>query len=94
MTKVVNLRKTPYEVYIGRGSIWGNPYSHREGTMATFVVKDRETAIQKYEEYIRNRPELMNQLYTLKGKVLGCYCKPLPCHGDILIKLIKETENK
>ena len=28
----------------------------------------------------------------LEGKELGCWCKPSPCHGDILIKLLKERQ--
>ena len=34
--------------------------------------------------------ELMNQLPELKNKVLGCWCYPEKCHGDILFKLLKE----
>ena len=30
-------------------------------------------------------------LDELDGKILGCWCKPGPCHGDVLIKLFKET---
>ena len=29
----------------------------------------------------------------LEGKELGCWCKPSPCHGDILIKLFKERQS-
>ncbi len=82
MTRVVNLRKEHHDVYIGRGSKWGNPFViGKDGT--------REEVILKYKEYILNRPDLMNSLYELKDKTLGCYCKPLPCHGDVLIELIE-----
>lgn len=33
---------------------------------------------------------LINELPELKGKILGCYCHPQPCHGDILVKLINK----
>lgn len=82
--KVVNLNKSPYDVYIGRGSKWGNPYSHLEGTQAQHVVESREEAISKYHEYIMGKPELFSQLPELRGKTLGCFCKPKSCHGDIL----------
>ena len=83
MTTVVNLRTAKFDVYIGRGSKWGNPfYIGKDGT--------REEVIDKYEKYIRNKPELLNALHELENKVLGCYCKPKACHGDILVKLIKE----
>lgn len=79
-TTVVNLRNEPYDVYIGRGSKWGNPY---------YIPEDgnRETVIRRYKEYILSRPDLLAALPELKGKRLGCFCKPLACHGDILKEL-------
>lgn len=88
-TKVVNKLKEDYDVYIGRGSPWGNPFSHRTGTKAKFVVKNRAEAISKYSEWIQKQPELMNSLEELRGKTLGCFCKPKKCHGDILVGLIE-----
>lgn len=88
-TRVVNKYKEPYDVYIGRGSVWGNPY--------TVQAYSRELCIAMYEQYIRQRlhqePDLYLQLLELKGKTLGCFCKPKACHGDILIKLIEEYSN-
>jgi hypothetical protein len=86
MTKVVHCKKNPYDVYIGRPSKWGNPYSHKEGTLAEFKVKSRKEAIEKYENYLLTNPALMNSISELKGKTLGCWCKPKSCHGDILAK--------
>ncbi len=81
-TKVVNLRNEAYEVYIGRGSIFGNPYkidSHN----------DRQAVIAKYKEYFYKRVKtdyfFKFAVLKLKGKTLGCYCKPLACHGDIIV---------
>ena len=85
--KVVHINKAPYDVYIGRGSKWGNPYSHMQGTQAKFVVATREEAIAKYREYIMANTELFNQIPELKGKILGCHCKPAACHGDVLKEL-------
>lgn len=90
MTKVVHCKRSQYDIYIGRPSKWGNCYSHLDGTLAEFKVATREEAITKYEEWIRNQPELLSELYLLEGMTLGCWCKPLACHGDILVKLIKE----
>lgn len=88
-TTVVNkYHKLPYDVYIGRGSIWGNPFSHMENTQAQFKVETREEAIEKYREWIMTKPRLLERLHELKGKVLCCYCKPKACHGDVLIELI------
>jgi len=82
-TKVVHCKKDEYDVYIGRGSMWGNPFIiGLDGT--------RLEVIRKYEKRIRQLPYLLKKLYLLKNKVLGCWCAPKACHGDVLIKLIKE----
>jgi len=81
MTKVVNLKEEKYDVYIGRGSKWGNPFRiGRDG--------NREQVIRKYKEWILTMPDLLNHLHELKGKRLGCFCSPAPCHGDVLVKLV------
>ncbi len=81
-TRVVNLRKEKYDVYIGRPSKWGNPFViGKDG--------DREEVIRKYKEWIKNQPELIFSLDELKGKRLGCFCSPKSCHGDILVELIE-----
>jgi len=90
MRYVVNCRMEDFNVYIGRPSIWGNPYSHLPGdrTIATLQCETREESIQKYEEWIMTRPDLIAKAKAeLKGKILGCWCKPYACHGDILARL-------
>jgi hypothetical protein len=88
-TQVVNLHKEPYDVYIGRGqgSVWGNPFSHQGGTLAEFRVRTRWEAIYAYSQWILTQPELMARLPELKGRTLGCFCKPRSCHGDVLARL-------
>jgi len=91
---LVNIKHgAAYDVYIGRPGPWGNPYSHKEATIAKYKVATVEEAIEKYREYLLNNEELLNQLHTLKGKVLGCWCMPKNpkhgkyyCHGQILIE--------
>lgn len=84
-TQVVNLRKEPFDVYIGRAGKgqpgkWGNPFVlGKDG--------DRATCIAKYREYVLLRPDLMADLHTLRGKRLGCFCAPQSCHGDVLVEL-------
>lgn len=90
-TRVVHCKKADYDVYIGRPSPWGNPFSHKDGTLAQFKVASREEAVQKYEEWIRAQPTLIERAKReLKGRVLGCWCKPQLCHGDILAKIAEE----
>jgi hypothetical protein len=82
---VVNVRKAKCDVYIGRGSKWGNPYRiGKDG--------DRDRVCDKYIEYLNTHPDLLAALPELKGKVLGCYCAPLRCHGDYLAFLANKGE--
>lgn len=91
--KVVHHNKETHDVYIGRPSVWGNPFSHKTGTLAKYKTKNRKEAIEKFREYLLNSPELMSRLHELKGKTLGCWCKPAACHGDVLLELAnKEPE--
>ena len=81
----------PNHVYIGRRNIyvngtfdskWKNPFSVKK--------YGRDECIRKYEQYIMNNPKLLNDLDELKGKILGCWCYPEPCHGNVLINLINK----
>ncbi len=98
MTKVVHCKKEPYDVYIGRapGELgkWGNPYTHKEGTTAKYKKDTREEAIEAYRDYILKGEgtHLLKDLDELEGKILGCWCKPKACHGDILVEIINERK--
>ena len=97
MATVVNRYKVnmsdPDIVYIGRGSIWGNNYSHKEGTKAKFKVGTRDEAVDKYREQlwgmIRSGEVTKGMLLALDGKRLACYCAPQACHGDVIMKAIE-----
>jgi hypothetical protein len=93
-TRIVNLNKEPYDIYIGRGSKWGCPYTiiKDRPTLAKEIVDSKEEALSKYKEYVLNSPELMGNLDELDGKTLGCFCKPEPCHGDVLLELIAQKK--
>lgn len=81
-TKVVNMKTSRREVYIGRGSKWGNPFK-------MYKESERVKVIDQYEAYARNKFS-KEDLEELVGKRLGCFCKPRACHGDVLLKLIRE----
>ena len=83
MPRVVNAHREPYDVLIARPSKWGNPFQIGRD-------RNRDQVIKMYEVHIRRRPDLIAALTELVGKRLGCYCKPLPCHGDVLIRLLRE----
>lgn len=76
------------EVHYVKGankSKWYNPYSVKKYGLDECLIL--------YEKYIRNTPELWNSLSELKELKLGCWCNPKPCHGDILVKLVKEQNS-
>tara|TARA_Y100000310_G_C20629334_1_gene787715 strand:- start:1058 stop:1327 length:270 start_codon:yes stop_codon:yes gene_type:complete len=86
MTKVIHIRDgqdTPDEVYIGRGSMWGNPFKiGRDG--------DRAGVIEKYRDYAKKNDRLLKHLEELRDKTLMCFCKPHACHGDVLIEMLED----
>jgi len=77
-------------VYVGRGSPWGNPYSHNPNSKALYFTESRERSIEMFRVHVL--PHL--DLEPLKGKHLVCYCKPLACHGDLLLEAAAKLENK
>lgn len=85
MTKVVNCRDEPFDILIDRTTKWGNPFK-------IGIDGSRKEVIEKYRKYIINNKELLNSLEELRGKVLGCWCKPHSCHGDILVDLLEQDD--
>jgi len=64
---------------------FANPYKiGKDGTREEVIVKYKEYIIKKLE----NDKSLINELLSLKGKKLGCWCYPEICHGNILLELI------
>lgn len=91
--RVVNLRKEKYTHYIGRGSNFGNLFK-------IGIHGNREEVIKKYEKWARKNLNvgvfsLRTAIYNLtKDAILGCYCKPKACHGDVIVKIWKELHNE
>jgi hypothetical protein len=103
--KVANLRKMGYtsleqwlhnpdHVYIGRhvqyvsgatSSKWRNPFPVGESRGKYSL----DESIVRYENHVLTT-DLVNQLGELDGKILGCWCKPSKCHGDVLVKLLQK----
>ena len=86
---VVNIRDAVGSyVYIGRGSRWGNPYSHLDKSSALYKVGTREEAVASYRLHlwgeIKEGKIALPDLAALDGKTLGCYCAPKLCHGEVL----------
>jgi hypothetical protein len=90
---VVHCKRQPFDVYIGRPSIWGNPFSHLAKSAASFQCESREEAIARYEAWLLSQPELVARAKReLRGKVLGCWCLPKACHGHVLVRIANEGD--
>jgi len=109
LPQVVRLRRTrdgtvvqDCQLYVGRAlhmggwhlaaSPWANPYKLALGEKDTPAA--RQALLDRYEVYVRGRPDLMTRLPELAGRTLGCFCKPKLCHGDVLVKLVGECQQQ
>jgi hypothetical protein len=95
-TVVVTIYKEQFDVYIGRAGrgedgYFGNPFRMGSGI-------SREDAVQKFQKYFTERiqkdSEFKRRVLTLTGKRLGCFCKPKPCHGDVIADWLNKKEQK
>lgn len=93
MTKIVNLYKEPYDVYIGRSGrgkdgYFGNPILINEKYKN--CPNERARVLKAFQVYFFDRilrdGEFKNRVLELKDKTLGCFCKPKDCHGDIIVQ--------
>lgn len=88
-------KENPQHLYIGRNmeyyvkgassSKWQNPFPVKKYGL--------EKCLELYENHVRTT-ELYSQLDELEDKVLGCWCFPSPCHGDVLCRLLQEKKDQ
>lgn len=92
LTLVVNKdRDEPYDVYVGRGTIWGNPYQ-------IGADGDRDEVIRKFaydfqRGFLKASNDFEKNISKLKGKVIACHCKPAACHGDIIAAYVNALDD-
>lgn len=92
-TVVVNKdRESEYDVYVGRGTPWGNPF--HVGTQDGQF--DRKDAIEKFKEHFEKNMLSNESIYRgmlgLRGKKIACHCKPLACHGDVIASYLNSMD--
>ena len=81
---VVHCKHEPYDVYIGRPSKWGNPY-------ILGINGSRSEVVAKFKSWLMSDVRLIEQAKAeLRGKILGCWCAPKVCHGDVLAVIANE----
>jgi hypothetical protein len=88
----VHLKGT-FDIRIDRKSKYGNPFYMKDES-------ERDLVCDKFEEYIKTKPELIDDLVVEvlalnKSDIkLGCWCYPKRCHGSTLARLVMERINK
>lgn len=88
-TRVVNLRREPYDVYIGRPGPFGNPFVLTgEENRAEVLARFKEW----FEKKVRDDTVYRERVEALRGKTLGCFCKPKACHGDVIVAWLEKEE--
>ena len=102
---VVHRKRAPFDVYIGRppgdaNLHYGNPFSDKPGNKADVRVASRDEAVARFASWLdgttdhdvnpERRAWILDHLPELRGKVLGCWCAPQACHGDVLARLANE----
>lgn len=101
ITRVIHIRdsqKNESEAYIGRAGkghsgLFGNPIAiGKLCPLCHETHNDRGSTLSCYEQYLLNRlssdEAFFNAFWQLKGKTLVCFCKPQPCHGDVMAKIL------
>lgn len=91
-TRVVHCKRHPYNVSGARPGPFGNPFSHKSGTLARYLVSSREEALERHAEWFLANPELIERVKReMTGKVIGCWCAPKRCHCDLYAQVCNEA---
>lgn len=93
----------PNNYYIGRGSVLGCPFTFngKRSNLAKLTFRTRQECLEAYDKYFDisydKNHEFRNAVDLLFGKYkngedlyLQCFCKPEPCHGDIIAKKLQQ----
>lgn len=91
LTRVVNVRRDAYDVLIDRTSVFGNPY-RLDGSAPIARMRAIEQFRVYFSARMRDDVRYREAVLTLRGRVLGCHCAPLPCHGHVIASYLDEEE--
>lgn len=92
-TVVVNLKREPFDVYIGRPGQGEDGYFGNPVRVERYDAEHLADVLTRFRAYFMNRvetdPEFRDRVRALRGKRLGCFCKPGRCHGDVIVEWIE-----
>jgi len=98
-TTIVNIKNSKFDVYIGRrghgyDGYFGNPIVIGRKCVCGITHCSGGSTLECYRTYFYSRldndPMFKCMIEELRGKRLGCFCKPDPCHGDIIVEYLDE----
>lgn len=99
---LIDWLQDPDHIYIGRDmsfyvdgaypSKWHNPYKIARPGRKNATCKSLDESLMLYEQHVRDN--LIDDIEELRGKTLGCWCKPDRCHGDVLVKILNEQSQE
>jgi Domain of unknown function (DUF4326) len=80
-------------IYVGRAMYrggWQLAASPLANPFRIGADGDRDEVVAKYRDYLLSRPDLLALLPGLRGSRLGCWCKPLSCHADVIAEFAND----
>lgn len=86
MNKVVHVKKSKFDMYLGREwaglarSPWHNPFRILNGVRGTAILRFAVYFYAPEQKYLRERA--LKEIPD--GAVLGCWCAPDDCHVGIV----------
>lgn len=97
--KTVNMEKTTkdYET-VDRTTPLGNPFKLKNFPLITSIKSYK--GYLNYKVYVEKDKAIIDQLNNLyrkskEGKLnLGCHCKPMPCHSNIIAKFVRNMKEE
>lgn len=84
-------------VYIGRPSVFGNPFPMRGEDTRAAVIAQHRTWLNVQRQ--RNTPQwqavvaLAERVHKGEKIALECFCAPRACHGDTIVSAINFINN-
>ena len=99
--QLVNIKHSECDIYIGRPSKYGNPYSSKESKLAQFHVSTLEESLLGFRNYLINNKQLLIDIEELRYKIIGCFCTEskeykvgdkIVCHGQIIQMYLQNSK--
>jgi len=79
-------RKHLHNADVGTPGWLGNPYPESEYGRTECIDRFRED----FHTRVDSDKQFRAAVTDLRGEILGCYCKPKACHGDVIVSYLTD----